>query len=173
MAVIEAIATTYLEADASSVTFSSIPQTYEHLQLRISSRSSDTGTHSPDASIRFNGDTGTNYSWHYAQGDATAAAFSAATGASSVFYGPTSGSYGESEAAAFAGATVDILDYVNANKNTTLLFTSCVINAEQEVLRYGSGLWENTSAVTQIDLLPTPYNWGRGSEFTLYGLNSS
>ena len=39
MAVIEAIATTYLEADAASVTFSSIPATYEHLQLRFNSRS--------------------------------------------------------------------------------------------------------------------------------------
>ena len=38
MAIIEAIATTYLEADAASVTFSSIPATYEHLQLRMTTR---------------------------------------------------------------------------------------------------------------------------------------
>ena len=42
MAVIEAIATQYLEADAATVTFSGIPATYEHLQLRASVRSTET-----------------------------------------------------------------------------------------------------------------------------------
>ena len=37
MAIMEAIATQYLEADVASVTFSGIPATYEHLQVRASS----------------------------------------------------------------------------------------------------------------------------------------
>jgi len=173
MAIMEAIATIYLEADAASVTFSSIPATYEHLQLRIASRSSDTGTHSPDASIRFNGDTGANYSYHYMMGDGTVASANKSTGATSVFYGPTSGSYGASEAIEYANSIVNIVDYLNTNKNTTLQFTTGVVNGEQEVVRIGSGLWDDTSAVTQIDLLPTPYDWSRGSVFTLYGLKSA
>ena len=36
MAVIEAITTTYLETDTAYVEFSSIPASYEHLQLRFS-----------------------------------------------------------------------------------------------------------------------------------------
>ena len=44
MAVIEAIKTTYLEADVVTVTMSGIPGTYEHLQLRISARSTRTSS---------------------------------------------------------------------------------------------------------------------------------
>jgi hypothetical protein len=55
MAVIEAIATTYLEADASSVTFSSLGS-YEHLQLRINARTSGSGNFENTA-VTFNGVT--------------------------------------------------------------------------------------------------------------------
>ena len=42
MAIMEAIATQYLEADAASITFSSIPATYEHLEIRLSARTNRT-----------------------------------------------------------------------------------------------------------------------------------
>jgi hypothetical protein len=173
MAVIEAIATTYLEADAATVTFGSIPATYEHLQLRISSRGDTTAAHSPDALIRFNSDTGTNYSNHSMYGDASTVTAVAETGASSIKCGATSGSYGTSKSTEFAGSTIDILDYRNASKNTTVQFTTGLVNNEKTIIRQGSGLWDDTSAVTQIDLLVGSGGWSRGSEFTLYGLNSA
>ena len=173
MAVIEAIATQYLEADAASVTFSSIPATYEHLQLRWSTRGVTTSFHSPDVYVRFNSDTGGNYSTHYMSGSATNISAPVATGATSMNWGGASGSYGSSQAAAYGSLVADILDYANTNKNTTVQFPAGVINAETSVIRFGSGLWDDTSAVSQIDLLLAHDNWTRGSEFTLYGLNSS
>ena len=46
MAVIEAISTTYLEADTTLIEWTSIPSTYEHLQIRASLRDQGTGTYS-------------------------------------------------------------------------------------------------------------------------------
>lgn len=172
MAVIEAIQTTYLEADAASVTFSSLGS-YEHLQLRISSRGVTSSYHSPDVYLRFNSDSGTNYSTHSMTGNASASAAASETGQTHIKCGQSSGSYGASQATAYGGLIVDILDYRNGSKNTTVQFTTGVINTEQTVLRFGSGLWDDTSAVTQIDLLLAHDDWTRGSEFTLYGLNSA
>ena len=169
MAVIEAIATTYLEADAASVTFSSLGS-YEHLQLRISSRGVTSSFHSPDVYLRFNSDSGTNYSTHSMTGDGSSEAAARETGATHIKCGQSSGSNGASRATEYGGLFVDILDYRNANKNTTVQFTTGVINAEQSVIRFGSGLWDDTSAVTQIDLLLAHDDWTRGSEFTLYGI---
>jgi len=78
LATIEAIQTQYLEADVASVTFSSIPQTYEHLQLRYTLALAATNNtyqrlYLGDGSA----DTGANYSQHVMYGhDSTAAAWS-------------------------------------------------------------------------------------------------
>ena len=61
MAIMEAIATQYLEADAASVTFSSIPATYEHLQVRGSDAAAGYST-GQAFYIEFNGSAGTAYS---------------------------------------------------------------------------------------------------------------
>ena len=52
---------------ASSITFSSIPSTYTHLQLRIMGFT----TGAVNYGIQFNGDSGGNYSYHYLDGSAT------------------------------------------------------------------------------------------------------
>ena len=66
------IATTTLNVAASTVTFSSIPADYTHLQIRYISRDSRINTNS-DATIRFNGDSGSNYSNHVISGEGTTA----------------------------------------------------------------------------------------------------
>ena len=77
MAVIEAIQTTYMEADATSVEFTSIPSSYEHLQLRWSVRADRAGT-VDNIYIQFGTgggavDTGGNYSTHAMYGQLTTA----------------------------------------------------------------------------------------------------
>ena len=54
---------------ASSITFSSIPSTYTHLQIREISRGAAVQT-STNIQMQFNSDTGTNYSdtWLYGNG---------------------------------------------------------------------------------------------------------
>ncbi len=172
MAVIEAIATTYLEADAASVTFSSIPATYEHLQLRTNIRTARASALEPTA-IQFNGDTGSNYASHRLIGQSStplAGRETSQTRAYATGQMPTA----TAERSFYGSGYVDILDYANTNKNTTILFLSGENEATYPYVTFGSALWDATAAVATILLYPLHgSNFARGSEFTLYGLKSS
>ena len=178
MAVIEAIATTYLEADAASVTFSGIPTTYEHLQIRMSARNTwpyPQGT----GALTFNGTTGTAYSSHAMNATSTTPDGNAYTGEANMKIprlttgdgiGGTTGGVASTD---FAPAIIDILDYRNANKNTTVLSMSGnSLTTTGPYVSFASGLFDDTTVITSITL-DSNGSWMRGSEFTLYGLNSA
>ena len=167
MAIIEAIETVYLEADAATVTFASIPATYEHLQLRCSIRVAGMSARN-STDLTFNSDTGSNYTLHRVHGYGTNK--SGAGWASQVkLYAPNATGY-DSTSADYSGVVVDILDYANANKNTSCMFTSYVAGVPD--LFFESGLWDATAAVSSIVMTGT-LDITRGSEFTLYGIKSS
>ena len=175
MAVMEAIATTYLEVDATSVTFSSLGS-YEHLQLRIHARSDRTGSTNDDVQLNFNGDTGSNYSHHRMMGSGSAATASTTAGGVYIKVSSIQAVASLSGAANYGGVIVDILDYRNGSKNTTVSGTGSLTPAPIGSSRatFFSGLWDDVAAVTSIVLAPlSGTNFIRGSEFTLYGLNSS
>jgi len=172
MAVIEAIATQYLEADAATVTFGSIPASYEHLQLRASLRSTS-GVYAMRLKINLNGDTGTNYSNHNVRGSTSSPTAYAQTGAA--YIQTSDGMHGSSlPPGEYASFIMDILDYANTNKNTTcsLMAGSALTHTDNRV-QFGSGLWDNTAAITTILFTPNAGSFSRGCEFTLYGLNSA
>jgi hypothetical protein len=172
MAVIEAIATTYLEADTASVTFSSIPATYEHLQLRMNIHTVRASALEATA-VRFNGDTGSNYTSFRMLGQDTTPLVGKETGQNRAYATgqmPTT----TSKRPLHGSGLVDILDYANTNKNTTILFLSGQNDATYPYVTIGSALWDATAAVATILLYPLHgSDFARGSEFTLYGLNSS
>ncbi len=180
MAVIEAISTTYLEADAALIEFTSIPQTYEHLQLRISAKQAR-ASESVECTIRLGTgggavDTGNNYYSHYMYAYGTTVG---AGGGTARAYWKRIGPFvaaASVDAAQHGGGVVDILDYANANKNTTALSISgSALGATYPWVNIGSGLWDNTGAVDRIAIAAYNYSgdFVRGSEFTLYGLKSS
>ena len=176
MAVIEAIATTYLEADVASVTFTSIPATYEHLQLRMSPMGDRTASNTWYLYLRLNGDTGTNYSNHQMYGFSGTSQYVARYTGQDMHWTPHLPTLG-GNAASYGGHIIDIFDYANTNKNTTFSITSGVATGTTSV-GWFSGLWDNTAAVDEIWLAPDNVGtddciWQRGSSFTLYGLNSS
>jgi hypothetical protein len=173
MAVIEAIATTYLEADAASVTFDDIPSTYEHLQLRISMRDvtadafesiylqlGDSG-HSPV-------DTGANYASHYMYAYTTSPYSGGRSGYNDIWLGKVAAA--TSASATYGCLVIDILDYANANKNTTVVGLDS--SSTGDYVRFGSGLWVDASVVNAV-LIKGGGNLVRGTEMTLYGLNSA
>ena len=174
MAVIEAIATTYLEADTASVEFTSIPSSYEHLQVRFTARSTDgSGTYT-SVNLQFGTgggavDTGTNYARHYMFGNSSTETAGGNTGINQIWLGTIDNS--DANAAMYAAQLVDILDYANTNKNTTVQGVNGTLGSPE--VRFNSGLWDATGAVDRIKLAPYAGSFTRGSEFTLYGLNSS
>jgi hypothetical protein len=173
MAVIEAIETTYLEtSSATSVIFASIPATYEHLQLRISS-------HDLYASgydwiyLRLNSDSGTNYSSHNVEGYSSSETAQAQTGATYARLGVAQGAWQTVGAVFYSPVVIDIFDYANTNKTTTMTGLGGVCGT-QKMLRQTSSLWEDTAAVNRIEVYvfyTEPFQ--RGTSLTLYGLNSS
>lgn len=142
----ESIATVTVGAGgSSSISFSSIPSTYKHLQIRFMGSITSGNQIS---FMRFNSDTtATNYYTHALEGDgSTAYAYAVNT-----FPRYTS----LPSATSVQGVSViDILDYTNTSKNSTVRALGGVDrNGSGEVTFY-SGLWKNTAAITQIDLVP-------------------
>ena len=179
MAVIEAIATTYLEANATSVTFSSLGS-YEHLQLRISAKSDYTGASSDQIELNFNGDTTANYAYHLIICSETVTSAVATAGASFIKVSSISSSAANSGTDNYGAMIVDILDYKDdGNKNTTVAGTTGINRITTPLWggsqsAFFSGLWDVQDDVTSIVLTPSGgSNFIRGSEFSLFGLASS
>lgn len=169
----DSIATTTVGAGGSStITFSSIPSTYTHLQLRGIVRSTTSGTSIGDnVDLRFNSDSGSNYARHLLQGDGSTAATSTNTSGSLTRFtvAPRAGT----TASTFTGFVMDILDYANTNKYKTLRTLSGVDTNGAGIVMFISGLWMSTSAVTSITLLPEANNFSEYSQFALYGIKGA
>jgi hypothetical protein len=162
----ESIATTTVGASAvSSITFSSIPATYTHLQLRGSALCSSNGG---NIQIRFNSDTGSNYSMHYIAGGGASVIVGATASTTAITL--CEGVNGTSSTFP-AGVVTDVLDYTNTNKYTTIrsLGGQDSNNGGRDDIGLFSGAWLNTAAITSIVILPSG-NFNQYTQFALYGI---
>jgi hypothetical protein len=162
----DSIATTTVGAGgASSITFSSIPSTYQHLQIRVMCQ---INIGDADFAIRFNSDTGTNYSKHqiYSYGSGTPIA--TGTASTSSIPGGVTYTTGTSN---FGVAIIDILDYKETTKyKTARVLTGSDANGSGFIF-FRSGVWMNTNAVSRIDLIQTTgSSFSQYSSFALYGI---
>jgi len=157
---------------ASSIEFSSIPQSYEHLQIRGLGRSTIADTND-FAIIKFNSDSGANYTYHYLRGDGTSASAQGSGYGTSDYLRSAGFISGANATAQVFGTTIiDILDYTNTNKLKTIRTLTGKDansnNADGRVYLF-SMLWGSTSAITTITLT-TQANWAQYSSFALYGV---
>jgi hypothetical protein len=164
----ESIATFTLGSAQSSVTFSSIPSTYTHLQLRILSQRTD--ANGDGLLLQFNTDTGNNYNNHYFNGNGSAVGtgfLNTGVWATGCYAGFSSGT----SASAFAGTVCDILDYTNTSKyTTTRALSGWSNNSDSEGVGMSSGLWRNTNAITSIKIIDPATNLNTYSSYALYGI---
>jgi hypothetical protein len=165
----ESIATvTVGSGGSSSITFSSIPSTYAHLQLRVITQVSTTARFGTS----FNSDTTlSNYRTHYLYGTGSAAA--AGTGASSWGIGAA-----EVSSSSFGAAVIDILDYKDTNKYKTIRSLSGYDTNGGGLMVLYSGLWMSTSAISSMTIYPAENSTSGGtfsqySHFALYGIKSA
>ena len=169
----ESIATVTVGAGGSSnVTFTSIPSTYKHLQIRGISRTDRSSDSNDVIAVQFNSDTGSNYAYHNLLGNGSIAKAENATSQSSMWVWETSSS--TTTASVFGATIMDILDYSNTNKYKTMRslggmdFNSASTNAQVGLT---SGLWQNTSAVSSVKIYPAiGSNFAQYSSFALYGV---
>ena len=166
----ESIATTTVGAGGvATVTFSSIPSTYKHLQLRYLART-NRALVSDNLLIRFNGDTTAAYSLHQLSADGSTVY---AYGSSSFETGILVSIVAAATASAnvFGAGVFDILDYANTNKNKTVRDLSGIDSNGSGSVAIGSSFWSNASAITSITIAPrigTSIN--QYSSFALYGI---
>jgi hypothetical protein len=165
----DSIATTTVGAGgSSSVTFSSIPSTYTHLQLRIMSIDSRVVGNFSNIYYTLNGDTTSTYPYHQVYGDGSTAGASAYTLANSAFFGYCASA--TTAANVFATTILDILDYANTNKYKTSRALTGGDNNGSGVVALSSGLWMSTSAINSITITPLVANFTQYSSFALYGI---
>lgn len=161
------LATTLVSSSVTSVTFDTSTYAalgYKHLQIRMTSRQS---TNSNETKLRFNSDSGSNYSHHILDGNgSTVASIQAAASQSQIFWYGT-GASGD-VANLFAGGIVDILDPFNTSKNKTVRNFSG-FSGTYKTVELSSGAWYNTSAVTSVTLSCNG-SFVSGSRFSIYGL---
>lgn len=159
-----AIASVAVGADTTTVTFSSIPSTYD--DLRISIYEYGDPQYSTSASIRYNSDSGNNYSHTQLYGENT-----------------SFGTYGTLDQQTTNGLTfevtpwssahtIEIYDYKNTSKfKTSLTRTAYEGTANNGGYRMAMGLWRSTSAITSIQFsISGIRNFDAGCVFALYGV---
>jgi len=171
MPAFEAIASTSISSTTATITFSSIPSSYEHLQIRVYARNSDSASNR-FMTLTFNSDTGTNYTRHYLEGNDSNLSAVGTLGETSC----TVGRMAANSAAAntFGSAIIEIVDYASANKYTTVrAFGGFDTSNTTGYLQFASGLWLNTAAVSTITLGFTSGSFLSGSTASLYGLRSA
>jgi hypothetical protein len=162
----ESIATA-TPSGTGTVTFSSIPATYSSLQIRFSLITSSSGWSSY---LRFNGDTGNNYVYHYIAGTGTAAA---AAGVTANPYIDFSSLYSGSNTTNPSVGIIDIHEYASTTKNKVIRdFAGIDKNGSGDVSLI-SGLWLNTDAITSISLIVPVATFSTGTTFSLYGIKGA
>lgn len=159
------IATTTLTSSASSVTFSSISGSYTDIVL-VGIAKSTTTSHTPR--LRFNSDTGTNYSLTYLKGNGSAAASNRNTNVSGIYLSNFDGDITE-----FSPFIANVQNYSNSTTYKTVLSRGANVASGGDVSAV-VGLWRNTNAITTMVLeIDSGGSWASGSTFTLYGITAA
>lgn len=171
----DSIATFTLGSPTANITFSSIPSTYTHLQIRCLTRTAGTPSDRDSFYMQINSDTGSNYAWHYLSGDGTSITAGGTTSTTQLVVGEQSANGYTS--GMFSPFIIDILDYTNTNKFKTVRtyggFDSNGTGNEKGVSSIRSGLWRSTSAISSITLFAGGgRNTVANAQFALYGIKS-
>ena len=161
------IATYTVPSLQTSYTFTSIPSSYTDLVIILNGGNTRSGA-SDSLTIRFNGDTGSNYSNTNLFGNGSTATSTRNTSATSMRIADV--------AATSSGlnsvAIINILNYSNTTTYKTALGRG---NVAQSEVSARVGLWRNTAAITSVALLAQEgiENWAVGTTFTLYGIEAA
>lgn len=150
-------------AGASSVTFTSIPQTYTDLKIVYSARAASGTTN--DVYIKLNAST-TSYSRRVLYGNGTIAQSANDSGN---WYLAVMGA-ANNTSSTFSSGEIYIPNYTSSNNKSA---SADGVNENNATLSYQfmvAGLWSNTAAITSIEVVPDGVNFAQYSTFYLYGI---
>lgn len=163
----EAIATvTVGSGGAASIDFTSIPQTYTDLLVKLSTRTTAAGA--ADVSLRFNSAT-TNYSYRDLEGNGSTVA--SYNGTSFLWAGEAN--RGDATASTFANIDIYVPNYTSSNNKSISVDSVTENNGTLAYADLIAGLWSSSAAITSITLLLSSGNHAQYSTATLYGIKNS
>jgi hypothetical protein len=168
----ESIATvTVSSGGSSSVSFTSIPSDYTHLQIRGIGRTNRAETNDL-LLIQFNSDTGSNYSFHNLEGYGGGVGAAAYTSQTKIWFWMNTGA--NSAANVFGAQVIDILEYKNTNIYKTVRSLGGTDENGIGAINFGSGNWRSTSAITSITLAPALGSlFSQYTQYALYGIKGA
>lgn len=155
------IATTTLTATASSITFSSIPNTYTDIIMMVAGNQSLNA----DGGLQFNNDTGTNYSRiaMYAAGGSPGIDDLIQDNKDKIDISYFDNTYQGS-------AYTQIFNYTGSSRKSILNYFNARATAD---LATTTGTWENTAVINTITYVPGAGHFNAGMSVTLYGIKSA
>jgi hypothetical protein len=159
-------------AGSATISFTSIPATYTHLQLRTLSKTTNSNANDAGGlNTIFNSDSTNVYSYHYLLGTgASTSAGNGSTTSSFVMGFTNSNNYSASN---FSANLVDILDYKNTNKYKTVRTLGGNDGNGAGFIHLSSGSWQKTDAITSITITPWSGSFMQYSFFALYGIKGA
>ena len=161
---------TTLGSTSATIDLTSISAAYQDLVLIVSARG-DTAAAAVDVNVRFNGDTGSNYSYNMdvigTGGASTVTSNDAQTDVGLVTAMPGS----TATANYHAAIMIEIIDYTNTGKTRQGYARASNITSNLQMRSTEAYFaWMNTAnAINQITLTPSAGNFDTGTVYTLYG----
>lgn len=152
-----------------TASFTGIPGTYKKLTLEFAIRSTQAAA-AVNGKINLNGDTTAGnyrYTEHFAYGTTTVGANG---GDDCIFTTGISG--GSAPAGSFSTGKIEIIQYANTNFNKQVGYSGNHrrdASSLFEITYRASVEWENTAAITQVDIVLSAGNFETGSVLRLYG----
>lgn len=164
----ELIESVFVASNTASVTFNNLNQystDYKHLQIRSSTRTTVNGDGAEGLVMRFNSDSGSNYSRHSLNSVSSSSTSSNVVNGNYV----AAGIAWTSVVPAFGSSICDIIDAYSTTKNKTVKSFTGNPGAYSNISLH-SGLWINTSSINSISISLTMGNFASGSRLSLYGI---
>lgn len=159
------ITSTTLTSNTATVTLSGIPSTYTDLVVVANTRgSSDIES---DIYIRFNSDSGTNYSYTRMYGQVGTIGSDRGTNQNYMVIGRQGGTV-------FAPNIYHIMNYSNTTTFKNVIARSGHATTGALITLANVGLWRSNSAITSISFVQGgAQSYKIGSTFTLYGIKAA
>jgi hypothetical protein len=159
---------------STAADFTNIPQTYTHLQVRITGRSTNAGGSFSTIYAGFNGElfSGSSYANHVVYGEGTSSANNAQASQGQMNFGTGQFIWSAVTANVQGSLIIDILDYTNTSKNKTVKYLMGWDANGSGRAMLGSALWINTSAINRIQFTPDS-GFTTSSRIDLYGITSN
>lgn len=152
------------------ISFTNIPQTYTDLMIVMSARNSSGSSGSVEA--RFNGDSGSNYSYTYFQGNGSSVSYGRGSNATVAVVGRSAGS--GTTSGIFASSICHILNYSSTSSNKTLIERGANDENGSGISEMWISLWRSNFAITSISIAsPGQGNFASGTTAFLYGIKAA